>query len=148
MEAIFSWEYVAGLFDGEGNVYAGMNGGSPSIRVYLAQSGEQGLTVLTELSVWLKARGIVSHLHKEGPTYRFNFKTELPAYRLYIWRRQSVLEFLANVLPYLHIKVKQVLKHTGKFEGLKRERAVKREFKKYSKELEEDNYKTVERCVI
>ena len=145
--ATFSWQYVAGFFDGEGNIYAHTH---PSIRIYLAQSGERGFEMLTALKDWLAIRGVDSRFKEEKPgrDERVGFENVQPRYRLYIWKLDSVRAFLLNVLPFLHIKTAQVMRALGKYIGVKRNGERVRDFKARSQELEADYYRYSPRCVI
>ena len=149
MAPTFSWQYVAGLFDGKGSICTTINKGYPSIRVYIPQSGEEGLRVLTQLADWLVDNGISAYVREAKLCEtRKLFKTTLPAYRLYITRQESIIGFLDYILPFLNIKTKQVMRAIGKRDWVWHEIAQGRDFKAHSEELEADNLQHAIRCVI
>lgn len=99
-----SWEYIAAFFDGEG--YIGM---SPSRArkclatvAAFAQSGTEGLAVLTEIKEFFAANQIKSYLHCQKRSQHKRALRDM--YRLSISSRPSLVPFIKNVLLYARVK--------------------------------------------
>jgi hypothetical protein len=93
---MLSWAYIAGFMDGEGSI--GICHGlsfTPCIRI--AQSGQRGLKLLTEISNWIGEQGIHSSVRSERTK-------RLPAYIISIQNRDNVAKFINAMMPFLHIK--------------------------------------------
>lgn len=92
-----SWQYIAGFFDGEGNVRIA-HGTSPQLSLH--QADTRGLKLLSEIKLFLESYGIKCNIHKN------KLKTGLgkDMYRLYTYNRHGVLTFIRHTMPYLHIK--------------------------------------------
>jgi len=100
---MITWPYIAGFFDGEGNINLPLYGrGSGSPRIAIDQTRERGRVLLEGIRSFLDANGIplsavyvcrrkVPEKHAEHWTLR-------------IQQRESSIAFLEAVLPYLHIK--------------------------------------------
>jgi hypothetical protein len=95
--AQLSWEYVAGFFDGEGNIY---NRLPTRILVSVAQSGNRGKVLLEELQLLLDKEGIRSSLYKMK-THRFG---ALDCWVVATSYRDGAQRWLELMLPYLRIK--------------------------------------------
>jgi len=97
-----SWEYIAGFFDGEGNVGVFSNRarrglGSPVITI--AQTGARGQVLLTAISEFLKLYEIKCYLG-----CRKAHGNNAAQYTIRICNRAHVSKFLRMVFPYLWIK--------------------------------------------
>ena len=92
--------YLAGFFDGEGTFFIGkqIKKGKeyPHASVLLSQSGEEGLTLLTEIQKRFGGR-LYEHL-KPG-----QHKATKSAYKLY-WNRVEAIQLIRCLLPYLILK--------------------------------------------
>lgn len=102
---MLSWPYIAGFFDGEGNicVYArnrGLSGGMP--KASLCQTGRRGLNLLTAISNFLLAAGIPSNIYTIS-TAKYNPRATT-CYSLCITGTDNVCTFAKRIIPYLHIK--------------------------------------------
>lgn len=98
-----NWEYIAGFFDGEGCVSTGPNAqrkGAFNTRICIAQSGNEGKTVLTLMKVFLETHGIQSSICDRG----VRRGTNRPMFILRMWSRLSVERFLAAMLPLVSVK--------------------------------------------
>lgn len=95
-----SWQYIAGFFDGEGNISLPQNGDAMTARVSLCQSRERGKVLLEAIRDYIAPYGIVSGINR----HKIYTITQKPLYRLYINGRDSVRRFLECCFPYLHIK--------------------------------------------
>src|ERR1700752_3453021 len=100
---VMSWQYVAGFFDGEGSVgitNGEKHGGAGNAKLALHQSDTRGLVLLGNIQEFLFAHGISSKLGEQ----RVIPNTCKRMYRLYIYNRTGVLDFIKAVMPYVHIK--------------------------------------------
>ena len=93
-----TWEYVAGFFDGEGNINM-PHGLRCKPRVTFYQSGERGLDILYEISAFF-AYDVESHLYRIS---RKNPNSQI-MYQLKIYGRDNVRRFLRLIYPYLRVK--------------------------------------------
>lgn len=98
-----SWEYIAGFFDGEGNVGIFQNRarrglGTPVITI--AQSDERGRLLLSGMQEFLRERSVKSYLDVQ----RWKNPKHKPGFKLRICNRPGVTLFLRGVFPYLRIK--------------------------------------------
>lgn len=102
-----TWEYLAGFFDGEGNISLQRqkhNGegrysrGSP--RISIVQAEERGRKLLEEIAEFIRPYGIPSvvEMHQAG-TDKWK-----KAYHLRVTGFNGVIQFLGHLFPYLHIK--------------------------------------------
>lgn len=95
---VMSWPYIAGFFDGEGNVR--LSGSLSSVQLSLHQSGKRGKKVLETIRDFL--------LNEHGISSRVAEREERtknqPMFRLYIYNRVGVVMFIHGVMPYLHVK--------------------------------------------
>lgn len=132
----FSWEYLAGLFDGEGWTTCPLNKGYPSLRVCIAQSGDIGYKLLSDVRDWLSKQGIVARVH----VGKLSHKATMVPYRLVIAQKDSAYRFIESVKPYLHVKQEQACETVWKRElyWLAKETARPADFK----------WSEIERCVI
>lgn len=97
---VMTWEYVAGFFDGEGNIRLDMGSGKANAKLTLTQADERGRILLTVLQEFMAEQSIRARINKSaelGPTGKY-------MYRLYIYNRAGVLAFLKNVFPFIYIK--------------------------------------------
>jgi hypothetical protein len=100
--AQMSWQYLAGFFDGEGNVGIYQNrarrgNGMPVVCV--CQSGERGRLLLEEISEFLKPLGIKCYFGSKKA--HGNVQAQ---HILRVCNRGNVQMFLRGVFPYLRIK--------------------------------------------
>lgn len=138
----FSWQYVAGLFDGEGWATCASTKAAcyPNIRLGIAQSGDIGHELLSDLQVWLKERGIQSRLYAEKMDHK---ATKVP-YKLIIAQKESVYRFIEAVKPFLHVKLNQVT-------GVQWTREIywlAKETRRAPKAWPDFDYLNIERCVV
>ena len=91
-----TWPYIAGFFDGEGNVSTPF--GRTIIRVQITQAGEVGLVVLREIADFLAEHGVKSSIRHAKP-----IAGRKEVYILYTQATHAV-EFLKAVMPYLRVK--------------------------------------------
>lgn len=100
-----NWDYVAGLFDGEGSVCI-PNGAHFMPRVAIYQSGERGRVVLTQVKRFVMGEDmIVSRLY---PYQRGKRKL---MWSLIIEKREDTACFLTWILPYVRVKKVDVQDH-------------------------------------
>jgi hypothetical protein len=137
VDRTFSWEYLAGIFDGEGWITCPLSKGYPNLRVCIAQSGDLGYSLLTGIQAWLGERGINSKVYAGRMTY----KATLVPYRLVIAQKDSAYTFLRNLQPHLHIKAEQIHEALWKRELWWLAKEITREPREWLGEY-------VERCVI
>lgn len=96
------WAYVAGLFDAEGHLRTGAAGSSvlrPG-RIDIGQSGADGHAALLKVCEFLRTQGMNARVYTVG----MGRKAKKPAYRLYVFSRRDVTEFLRRTVPYLRVK--------------------------------------------
>jgi intein/homing endonuclease len=108
-----TWEYLAGFFDGEGCLNTGSGSSRRSTgfsRIFLAQSGPQGLAVLREIQDFLEQYAIQSSLLTR-PKVKAHHEA---AHILTIGRRDSLLAFLTAIRGHVRVK-KQVVEDTRRF---------------------------------
>jgi intein/homing endonuclease len=97
---MISWPYLAGFFDGEGNVRNNRSDRSITPNAKFTQAGRRGLKVLNEIREFLSIEGIYSRVK----TTRKGTPKWQECYDLLIERQDDVLKFLACVYPYLRVK--------------------------------------------
>lgn len=90
------WAYIAGFFDGEGNVGMPLGHNCPLLNI--TQAGDVGRLLLEEIKDFLATEGI--HCRIESVSIVLNHK---PCYRIRM-NAGSVVAFLVKVMPYLRIK--------------------------------------------
>ncbi len=97
---MMSWQYIAGFFDGEGNVILFQTTDSPRLspRITITQFKDRGGKLLDEIRAFLADSGI-----KCNTPYHLN-RTGNDDHRLVITGRSNVEGFIKGVFPYLHIK--------------------------------------------
>ncbi len=92
-------EYIAGFFDGEGNINMPL-GGKCKPRVCFYQSGDLGREILMEIADFLKHwLGIETHLYH--PSLKSGHQ---PMHQLKIYGRDNVESLLLVIRPYLRVK--------------------------------------------
>lgn len=92
-----NWAYIAGFFDGEGNVCIPL--GHNTVILNITQAGERGKETLEEIIAFLAQQGIRASCAKR----RLEAANRKPVYGL--WVHPTTAEgFLKGVLPYLRIK--------------------------------------------
>lgn len=97
---ILTWQYVAGIFDGEGYVGVQSGGGALTAKISISQSGKQGEALFGHLYPWLRDKGIKVYLSGHvlaDPRYQKKWTLETHT-------RASVTAFLEGVFPYLIVK--------------------------------------------
>ena len=95
-----TWQYVAGLFDGEGYVGVQVGGKAVSAKWSIAQSGKQGELLFSHLIPWLRAQGVKVYLHGyQCKDPRFQKKWAISGHT-----RASVNALLQGIFPYLIVK--------------------------------------------
>jgi hypothetical protein len=116
---VMSWQYIAGFFDGEGSIATGAGYNSRRVGIYIAQSGDRGLWVLTEIQKFLADCGIKSSVFATGKIGKNGMTKQ--AYRLGVCGFISARDFLVAVFPYLYIKktfAQDVLRYDKLFPSL------------------------------
>jgi hypothetical protein len=96
-----TWEYIAGFFDGEGSVSTQNQihrPGSYCTGVAIAQSGDEGSTVLSAIQAFLLVHGIKGYIHHNRRG------TNRPMHYYKISARPSVTLFLEAMLPRVSVK--------------------------------------------
>lgn len=97
-----TWEYVAGFFDGEGNVGNAHGSGHYSPRISVSQAFTRGKQLLAKIQSFLALHGIDSKLSvKVG---RRNKLSSTPMNCLVVNGREKVAKLAAKLLPYSQIK--------------------------------------------
>ncbi len=88
-----SWEYLAGFFDGEGNIRFGRG-----LQLSMAQGGPRGRALLEEIATFLASHGVSATvgLMKSRGDPHINV--------LWVTGREKVILVLCRLLPYLRIK--------------------------------------------
>ena len=100
-----SWQYIAGFFDGEGDL--GYNENRFRFRIW--QSGKEGHEILLRIRSFLLEHGINSSV-AGGVSCRKGSFSKKPVYYLTVLNRESVIvATLKNVYPFLHIKESKAL---------------------------------------
>jgi hypothetical protein len=94
-----NWAYVAGFFDGEGNIRMEMGSERNSVQAQIIQAGDIGNRVLEEIRSFIAQSGIQSKVHHRSARYA----NRLPVHVLYTGSVHAE-KFLANVFPYLRVK--------------------------------------------
>ena len=99
---VVTWTYIAGFFDGEGNVgifsnRARRGNGTPVVTI--SQTGERGRILLEAIGEFLGKYGIKSYYGR-----RKAHGNNAAQYTIRICNREHVAKFLRGVFPYLWIK--------------------------------------------
>lgn len=92
-----SWQYIAGFFDGEGNV--SMPLGKSNLHLCLTQAGNEGLQLLGRIQEFLAEHGIPSRIDDSTKLVTGRKKV----YRLCLSGKRTEA-FLRFVMPFVHIK--------------------------------------------
>ena len=97
-----SWQYIAGFFDGEGSIstmqFSRRTGIASSVAC-LAQTGDEGYAVLTAIKNFMWERGVKSYI-----TTQKRIKGYRVMHNLRVCAKPSVIMFLREALPYVHVK--------------------------------------------
>lgn len=94
---VMTWAYIAGFFDGEGNIRMPHRS---SGQLSLHQADKRGLILFQEIKQFLEGYGIKCSIHcNKRPT-----PLGKPMYRLYTYNRHGVATFIKYTFPYLRIK--------------------------------------------
>jgi hypothetical protein len=104
---MINWAYIAGFFDGEGNIRKNRFDRSVGINAKITQAGKRGEKVLNEIREFLSLEGIYSIVkltRRKGGTWQ-------ECYELLIDRRVDALKFLSSMYPYLHVKKVEAQDH-------------------------------------
>lgn len=96
VEILMNWAYIAGFFDGEGNVCMPL--GSNTVLLNITQAGDRGRETLEEIITFLESHKIQANYRK-----RQDIVNRKPVYMLWVRPTYAAL-FLLGVLPYLRIK--------------------------------------------
>lgn len=99
----YSWQYIAGFFDGEGCVTSGGKV-RPYPKVQMTQVGEQGRVLLQGIAEYMRAFDIESHTWRREIAKYYPGKPWRDVYVLTITKTESQLRFFEHVLPYIYIK--------------------------------------------
>jgi hypothetical protein len=99
-----SWEYLAGFFDGEGTVYLPSTGTAIGPRLSIAQSGTEGLAVLTEIGQFFAEQGIKSAIARRKHHKPRLVEGSRPVWMLSMAKRADVEIVMSRLLPFLRIK--------------------------------------------
>ena len=91
---VVNWAYIAGFFDGEGNV--GVYGRTPAVT--MTQTNE---VVLRKIQGFLGTVGIKSSMYGYKP---YRSSTHNFVWKLSIRSKESTEKFLHGVIPYLCVK--------------------------------------------
>jgi hypothetical protein len=104
---LLSWPYIAGFFDGEGNISLGRQKrcgddaySRGALRIHITQAGDRGKRLLDEIAVFLRDAGITA---RTGVHFKGDDKHQR-SYRLRIDGFRGCIPFLTALFPYLHIK--------------------------------------------
>jgi len=99
-----TWEYVAGLFDGEGSIQLFMRGQSKTGRPWLkarlsiVQSDKRGgFAKLQRIGEFLKANGVACNFHVNSTPHNLSNR---PMGNLEVSGVKSVIAFAEQVLPH------------------------------------------------
>jgi len=97
-----TWAYLAGFFDGEGSLGCSQTRGGRigSFRVTVAQSGREGLDVLSRARDFLAAEGVDAYVYSRKATGM----GKRPMHYLCISAFHSLRRFLRGILPYVVVK--------------------------------------------
>jgi hypothetical protein len=89
-----SWSYVAGFFDGEGCIRLYQRG----VQWSVAQSGQRGVAVLTDIKMFMSSDGITSSLYRPKQTKTGTINC------LVATGRENVSYIIGRLMPFLHVK--------------------------------------------
>lgn len=109
--------YLAGFFDGQGNVYYNFlkdSKGRTKFNVAFYQSGNK--KEVNEIANIIRSLGMKVSIYG----MRRSKKAKKKEYQIYITNRKDSEEFLRAILPYLILKKKQVKIALEKFNSYKR----------------------------
>ena len=122
-----SWEYIAGFFDGEGNVQ--YFGSKPFPSINIAQSKDRGFRVLSLIREFLEMQGIKAQLYSYDALRFYGQRGVDRGYadvhKLHVIGRDAVVKFMENVLPFLHVKqleVQDCLRYETLYPSLNRDK--------------------------
>ena len=96
--ARMSWEYLAGLFDGEGNLHTAKTG---CLRWSLAQSRPRGLRICREVQQFLVAQGYRASVVSSRYSRR---STPSMMHYVLVQEKRSVQAVCHALLPFVRIK--------------------------------------------
>lgn len=91
MAKSISWQYIAGFFDGEGNIYLFRDSHRERARIQISQKKRYVLDKIKEFLKEQDIKSIIADYEYATPSLRINRKSE-------------VLDFLKKVLPFLMVK--------------------------------------------
>lgn len=122
-----SWEYIAGFFDGEGNVsYFGEKAFST---INISQSRDRGFRVLSLIKEFLETQGIKAQVYSYDAIKFYGQRgvdgNYASVHRLHVIGREAVVSFMEGVLPFLHVKqieVQDCLRYQKIYPSLNRDR--------------------------
>lgn len=109
-----TWNYIAGFFDGEGNVNTpcGRTDRSvPTPKITVAQSGESGRVLLLEIAFFLFEEAEIRSIVYERPRVKPHHAS---TWILHIGKRDSVAKFLTRMTGRVFIK-KVIVEDTLRF---------------------------------
>ena len=93
-----TWEYVAGFFDGEGNICNTKGSGGFSPRWSVVQQDDRGKKVLEAIQAFLALAGIKSYLGKS------RMRTERILWKLNVGSREQFEHIATKLMPYVYVK--------------------------------------------
>ena len=94
-----TWQYIAGFFDGEGNVNTSASRGrSWAVRIVQTETN-----VLNRIAKFLEEHNIESHLYHSYKASQYK-KANKDLWCLQLTGESNVNQFLAGVLPFLIVK--------------------------------------------
>ena len=96
-----SLQYIAGFFDGEGNIRISKNGG---LQISVAQKGTRGKQVLNAIRSDLTLWGVRTQLYPPAPV-------EKQLWVMGATGQENVLHLCRLLFPYLHVKRLEVQDH-------------------------------------
>lgn len=97
-----SWEYIAGFFDGEGHVSTARSmyrTDSATTIAGIAQTGSEGMQVLTAIQRFLLERDIKAYITSDKRPSKYR-----QMHRLHVCARAHVTSFLQEMLPRVSVK--------------------------------------------
>jgi len=97
------WQYLAGFFDGEGNIYL-QQGKSKGIQVTLHNTDYQ---ILKEIRDFLHERGIKASLTKDKGKHRNGYSRK-ELWKLLITNQWDARKFFKNIMPMARVKREKI----------------------------------------
>jgi len=99
------WEYIAGFFDGEGNLqfWSNKNKNKNKNKYYRARISNSEIIVLEEIKTFLGFGRIRINVKSKKSTRRDNYILEIA-------KKKNLIFFLEGILPYLILKRKKAEK--------------------------------------